>query len=337
MNKLKLTILFLFMSLAASAQRLAVESLQLRSNDLDARKNPHVDLNGKPCALLKVMVVDNITKCSSGNIGDIVTEGAVKLIYITSATPSIELSFQYHFPITINFADYGFKHLEGNSTYELKIVDAQQTTTATTNQHVSSGQNSNGDLNISIAEANLIAKTAFDAKDYSKALKYYRYGAVRNDSICQLMIGVMYLLGKGVTKDNTEAMKWLLKSANQGYASAQFNIGVMYNNGLGVEQDYSEAYKWYLKAAEQGHYVAQYNLGAFLYKGQGVAQNYKEAFNWWLKAANSGDSESQYNVGSLYERGEGVEKNIDNAVSWYKKGAGKGNTNCKNALKRLGY
>ena len=29
MNKLKLTIIFLFMSLAASAQRLAVESLQL--------------------------------------------------------------------------------------------------------------------------------------------------------------------------------------------------------------------------------------------------------------------------------------------------------------------
>ena len=128
MNKLKLTILFLFMSLAASAQRLAVESLKLRPNDLSARnaKNQRHDLNGKPCALLKVMVLDDITKCSSGNIGDIVTEGPVKLIYITSATPSIELSFQYHYPLTINFADYGYKHLEGNSTYELNLVDAQQ-------------------------------------------------------------------------------------------------------------------------------------------------------------------------------------------------------------------
>ena len=106
MNKLKLTILFLFMSLAASAQRLAVESLKLRPNDLSARnvKNQRHDLNGKPCALLKVMVMDNITKCSSGNIGDIVTEGPVKLIFITSATPSIELSFKYHYPLTINFA-----------------------------------------------------------------------------------------------------------------------------------------------------------------------------------------------------------------------------------------
>ena len=155
MNKLNLTILFFFISLAASAQRLAVESLKLRPNDLSARnvKNQRHDLNGKPCALLKVMVMDNITKCSSGNIGDIVTEGPVKLIFITSATPSIELSFQYHYPLTINFADYGYKHLEGNSTYELNIVDAQQmmmsnsqnantaqqTSTATTTQNVDSG------------------------------------------------------------------------------------------------------------------------------------------------------------------------------------------------------
>ena len=93
MDKLKLTILFLFMSLAASAQRLAVESLKLRPNDLSARnvKNQRHDLNGKPCALLKVMVLDDITKCSSGNIGDIVTEGPVKLIYITSALSLIHI------------------------------------------------------------------------------------------------------------------------------------------------------------------------------------------------------------------------------------------------------
>ena len=186
MNKLKLTILFLLMSLAASAQRLAVESLKLRPNDLSARnvKNQRHDLNGKPCALLKVMVLDNITKCSSGNIGDIVTEGPVKLIFITSATPSIELSFQYHYPLTINFADYGYKHLEGNSTYELNIVDAQQmmlgngneapqTTPLSTNQNASSSQNSSGNLNMSAEEANKIAADAYKTKDYTKAMKYY--------------------------------------------------------------------------------------------------------------------------------------------------------------------
>ena len=358
MNKLKLTILFLFLSLAASAQRLAVESLKLRPNDLSARnaKNQRHDLNGKPCALLKVMVLDDITKCSSGNIGDIVTEGPVKLIFITSATPSIELSFKYHYPLTINFADYGYKHLEGNSTYELNLVDAlqmmmgngnmaQQNTTATTTQQTSSSQNSNvsgrtshvtvtqnvdnsqnNSLSMSAKEANKIADEADEAKDYAKALKYYQYAAEKNDSHAQFRLGYIYDQGKGVTQNYAEAMKWYLKSANQGNESAQYNIGVMYDEGYGVKQDHSEANKWYQKAAEQGYASAQYNLGCNLYFGDGVTQNYTEALNWWLKAANSGDAKAQYNVGAVYQNGQGVKQDYSEALKWYTKASDQGDT-----------
>ena len=358
MNKLKLTILFLFISLAASAQRLAVESLKLRPNDLSARnaKNQRHDLNGKPCALLKVMVLDNITKCSSGNIGDIVTEGPVKLIYITSATPSIELSFQYHYPLTINFADYGYKHLEGNSTYELNLVDAlqmmmgngnmaQQNTTATTTQQTSSSQNSNvsgrtshvtvtqnvgnsqnNSLSMSAKEAYKIADEAYKAKDYAKALKYYQYAAENNDSQAQFSLGAMYDMGYGVTQNYAEAMKWYLKAANQGHVSAQNNIGVMYEKGQGVKQDHSEANKWYQKAAEQGYASAQYNLGCNLYFGKGITQNYTEAFNWLLKAANSGNADSQNNVGTMYQNGQGVKQDYSEALKWYTKASDQGDT-----------
>ena len=358
MNKLKLTILFLFMSLAASAQRLAVESLKLRPNDLSARnvKNQRHDLNGKPCALLKVMVMDDITKCSSGNIGDIVTEGPVKLIYITSATPSIELSFQYHYPLTINFADYGYKHLEGNSTYELNLVDAlqmmmgngnmaQQNTTATTTQQVSSSQNTNtaqqtapattaqnvgnnqnNSLSMSANEAYKIAADAYNAKDYDKALKYYQYAAEKNDSQAQFSLGAMYAMGNGVTQNYAEAMKWYLKAANQGNASAQNNIGVMYEKGQGVKQDCSEANKWYLKAAEQGYTPAQSNLGLNLYVGNGITQNYTEAFKWLLKAANSGGASAQYNVAGMYFIGQGVKQDYSEALKWYTKASDQGDT-----------
>ena len=353
------------MSLAASAQRLAVESLKLRPNDLSARnvKNQRHDLNGKPCALLKVMVLDDITKCSSGNIGDIVTEGPVKLIFITSATPSIELSFQYHYPLTINFADYGYKHLEGNSTYELNLIDAmqmmmgngnmvQQNTTATTTQQTSSSQNTNvsgrtshvtvtqnvgnsqnNSLSMSAKEANKIADEAYEAKDYAKALKYYKYAAEKNDNHAQFRLGYMYSMGKGVTQNNAEAVKWYLKSANQGNESAQYNIGIMYENGRGVKQDYSEANKWYLKAAEQGYASAQYNLGGNIYAGKGVTQNYTEALNWWLKAANSGVASAQYNVGVMYKNGEGVKQDYSEALKWYTKASDQGDTD---ALYNLG-
>ena len=358
MNRIKLIFLFLFMSLAAYAQRLAVESLKLRPNDLSARnvKNQRHDLNGKPCALLKVMVLDNITKCSSGNIGDIVTEGPVKLIYITSATPSIELSFQYHYPLTINFADYGYKHLEGNSTYELNLIDAlqmmmgngnmaQQNTTATTTQQVSSSQNANtaqqtapattaqnvgnnqnNSLSMSANEAYKIAADAYNAKDYDKALKYYKYAAEKNDSQAQFSLGAMYDMGNGVTQNYAEAMKWYLKAANQGNASAQNNIGVMYEKGQGVKQDCSEANKWYLKAAEQGYTPAQSNLGLNLYVGNGITQNYTEAFKWLLKAANSGGASAQYNVAGMYFFGQGVKQDYSEALKWYTKASDQGDT-----------
>ena len=358
MNRIKLIFLFLFMSLAASAQRLAVESLKLRPNDLSARnvKNQRHDLNGKPCALLKVMVLDDITKCSSGNIGDIVTEGPVKLIYITSATPSIELSFKYHYPLTINFADYGYRHLEGNSTYELNLIDAmqmmmgngnmaQQNTTATTTQQTSSSQNSNvsgrtshvtvtqnvgnnqnNSLSMSANEAYKIAADAYNAKDYDKALKYYQYAAEKNDSQAQFSLGAMYDMGNGVTQNYAEAMKWYLKAANQGNASAQNNIGVMYEKGQGVKQDCSEANKWYLKAAEQGYTPAQSNLGLNLYVGNGITQNYTEAFKWLLKAANSGGASAQYNVAGMYFIGQGVKQDYSEALKWYTKASDQGDT-----------
>ena len=365
MNRIKLIFLFLFMSLAASAQRLAVESLKLRPNDLSARnvKNQRHDLNGKPCALLKVMVLDNITKCSSGNIGDIVTEGPVKLIYITSATPSIELSFQYHYPLTINFADYGYKHLEGNSTYELNLIDAmqmmmgngnmaQQNTTATTTQQTSSSQNTNvsrrtsrvtttqnvgnsqnNSLSMTVKEANKIADEAYKAKDYAKALKYYQYAAEKNDNHAQFRLGYMYDMGYGVTQNYAEAVKWYLKAANQGNVSAQYNIGIMYEKGYGVKQDCSEANKWYQKAAEQGNTSAQYSLGVNYYFGKGITQNYTEAFNWLLKAAESGDADSQNNVGVMYKNGQGVKQDYSEALKWYTKASEQGSTD---ALYNLG-
>ena len=365
MNRIKLIFLFLFMSLAASAQRLAVESLKLRPNDLSARnvKNQRHDLNGKPCALLKVMVLDDITKCSSGNIGDIVTEGPVKLIFITSATPSIELSFKYHYPLTINFADYGYKHLEGNSTYELNLVDAlqmmmgngnmaQQNTTATTTQQTSSSQNSNvsgrtshvtvtqnvdnsqnNSLSMSAKEAYKIADEAYKAKDYAKALKYYQYAAEKNDSQAQFSLGYMYNNGKGVKQDHSEANKWYQKAAEQGNVFAQYNIGCMYANGNGVKQDYSEANKWFQKAAEQGNTSAQYSLGVNYYFGKGITQNYTEAFNWLLKAAESGDADSQNNVGVMYKNGQGVKQDYSEALKWYTKASDQGDTD---ALYNLG-
>ena len=336
MNKLKLTILFLFMSLAASAQRLAVESLKLRPNDLSARnvKNQRHDLNGKPCALLKVMVLDNITKCSSGNIGDIVTEGPVKLIYITSATPSIELSFQYHYPLTINFADYGYKHLEGNSTYELNLIDALQMmigngkkVEGSASQGNNVQPNANNTTNVGgepavndVAEMVKIADDAYKTKDYSKAMKWYLEAAGKGNAHAQCQIGNMYNSAKGVTADYSTALKWFLKSANQGNTEAQRHIGDLYLAGRGVTHNYSTALQWYNKAVANGDVHALCDIG-LMYRCRGKNS---EAMKWLLKAAEQGDTNAMYHIGDMYESGSGVKKDPSVAIQWFLKAAEQG-------------
>ena len=312
MRHLLFIIVFLSSILTAGAQELRVKSFTPLPMDLTARKQQRLDLNGKPCAMLKIMVMDDITDCNKSNIGDIATSGVMKLVYLPSVVRSVTLNFKYHYPLTITFADYGVTKLEGCATYELRLVDAlqmmmengnaaQQTASATTTQNASSSQNSNSDLGMSAEEANKIADEAYEAKDYAKAMKYYLYAAEKNNDVAQCQIGTMYRNGEGVTQDNSIAMKWYLKSAEQGNVLAQFGLGSMYYLGQGVPKDYAEAFKWYHKAAEQG----------------------KDSAMW--------------TVALCYENGTGVEKNIDKAVYWYKKGAEKGDADCKEALKRLGY
>ena len=365
MRHLLFIIVFLSNILTTGAQELRVKSFTPLPMDLTARKQQRLDLNGKPCAMLKIMVMDDITDCNKSNIGDIATSGVMKLVYLPSVVRSVTLNFKYHYPLTITFADYGVTKLEGSATYELRLVDAlqmmmengnaaqqtatvttttipnvgnshsantaQQTAPVTTTQNVSSSQNNS--LSMSAKEASKIADEAYNAKDYAKALKYYKYAAEKNDNHAQFRLGYMYDMAKGVTQNYTEAMKWYLKAANQGQVSAQYNIGVMYETGHGLKQDCSEANKWYLKAAEQGLVQAQYNLGCNLYFGNGITQNYTDAFNWLLKAANSGDANAQYNVGVMYERGRGVKQDYSEALKWYTKASDQGYTS---ALYNLG-
>ena len=358
-------IVFLSSILTAGAQELRVKSFTPLPMDLTARKQQRLDLNGKPCAMLKIMVMDDITDCNKSNIGDIATSGVMKLVYLPSVVRSVTLNFKYHYPLTITFADYGVTKLEGSATYELRLVDAlqmmmengnaaqqtasvttttipnvgnsqnantaQQTAPVTTTQNVSSSQNNS--LSMSAKEAYKIADEADEAKDYAKALKYYQYAAEKNDSHAQYRLGYMYAHGESVTQNYAEAMKWYLKAAEQENANAQSNLGLMYEKGQGVKQDYSEANKWYQKAAEQGNTSAQFNLGLSLYFGKGITQNYTEAFNWLLKAANSGDAASQNNVGTMYQNGQGVKQDYSEALKWYTKASEQGHTS---ALYNLG-
>ena len=125
---MKHTIITLTLLLCATfsfAQELKVKSFIHNDMNLEARVGGgRTDLNGKQCALIKVMVRDNILKCKGGNIGDIITEGVVKKIFVSPTTKFLEFEFQYNFPLKVTFADYGIKSLAEGGTYTITLVDA---------------------------------------------------------------------------------------------------------------------------------------------------------------------------------------------------------------------
>ena len=125
MKPFLITLTFLLSTFISMAQELKVKSFIHNEMNLEARVGGgRTDLNGRQCALIKVVIRDNILKCRGGNIGDIVTEGVVKRIFVTPSTRFLEFEFQYNFPLKVTFADYGFNTLEEGCTYTLTLVDA---------------------------------------------------------------------------------------------------------------------------------------------------------------------------------------------------------------------
>jgi TPR repeat protein len=59
-----------------------------------------------------------------------------------------------------------------------------------------------------------------DSADFASTLARAEKGDAKN----QLILGLSYSLGKGVTQDHAEAASWSRKAAEQGYTRAQASL-----------------------------------------------------------------------------------------------------------------
>lgn len=121
------------------------------------------------------------------------------------------------------------------------------------------------------------AMTAYQAHNYTEAVRRFALLAKLGDAKAQSQLGFMYGDGQGVARDYAEAVKWYRASAEQGNANAQYNLGVMYENGRGVPLDYGKAIKWYQLAAAQGDASSVNNLKFMFANGQGTLRVLDEA------------------------------------------------------------
>jgi TPR repeat protein len=119
-------------------------------------------------------------------------------------------------------------------------------------------------------------------KGFGDPLKSLKIAAERGYFSAQLIIGILYLIGKGVTKDETEAFQWFLKAAENGSVEAQVYVSHLYEAGRGIKRDHSEFLKWQLKADELNKHVSQEFIGLFCKGGIEVIEDVNDAFVQFL-------------------------------------------------------
>jgi TPR repeat protein len=132
--------------------------------------------------------------------------------------------------------------------------------------------------------------SAYNARNYTLALREIAPLARAGNPDAQHLLGLMYYMGRGVARDYKQAFAWHLKAAEQGKADAQYVVGAMYYTGNAVPQDQKHAVTWFRKAAEQGHGEAQHALGLmYRYHVAGVPGDPVIAYMLWNLAAAGGN------------------------------------------------
>src|SRR5690348_2794148 len=94
------------------------------------------------------------------------------------------------------------------------------------------------------------AKQAYEQNDYAAALKELKPLSEQGNADAQVLLGKMYLMGKGVSKDPETGLRWFRAAAEQGHSDGEFMLGAMY---LLPHSDIPQGLKWVRLAAEQGN------------------------------------------------------------------------------------
>jgi TPR repeat protein len=145
--------------------------------------------------------------------------------------------------------------------------------------------------------------TAYNAKNYSRALKEVTPLARAGHADAQHLLGLMYYMGRGVARDYKQALTWHRKAADQGKADAQYVVGAMYYTGNAVAADPKAAVSWFRRAAEKGHAEAQHALGLmYCYHAAGLPQDNVLAYMLWNLAASGGNANASQHRADIAKR-----------------------------------
>lgn len=355
MKHFLLLAMIMLAALCASAQEMRVLSMRMESMDLTAATHQRLDLNGVPCAVVKVQMPEGAA-FEGSIIKPVEYRTGEYWVYMPANSKALRVKHGSAKPLQVSFADHGVPPLQSKTTYVLDV--AMPAAQAATQQKVEI-RFSPADA-IVLIDGQIVNTSGGIATDMLAADRDYSYTVTSRGYIAQQ--GTFHLHPAVPTRLNIElspdpstrpqaapaqpvpqrSESEIKAEANKEYdnrnyaramelykqisndTGVQNRIGYMYRHGQGVGQSDSEAANWYRKSAEQGFSAAQCNLGYLYQYGKGVSMNYTEAVNWYRKAAEQGYASAQCNLGYMYETGKGVGQNLSEAVNWYRKAAEQG-------------
>lgn len=153
---------FLFLlisSVSISAQEFKVESMTIAEGDLSAATSQRLDLNGSPCALVKVQVPLRDVVFEGNVIGEPLYRGGEYWVYMTPNSKFLNVKHETVSPTLIEFSELDVAPLEAKTTYLLRL-----------SRPILSGFTSDKEAYKKLA---LQARESFAGKNFSKARELY--------------------------------------------------------------------------------------------------------------------------------------------------------------------
>ncbi|WP_104707555.1 tetratricopeptide repeat protein [Helicobacter ailurogastricus] len=177
---------------------------------------------------------------------------------------------------------------------------------------------------------------AYQHKDYTMALQYFREGCSKNYGAC-FYLWVMLMHGQGTTRNirtamdlwnrelssaDTDHTDYLLKVAQTGIADAYFILAfnILDKSDSGADK----ALEYCQRAVDMGSSSGYVCLGMIYRDGAGVPRSYQKALEYYQKAANMGDAMGNNSLAEMYEKGVGVQQDKEMAMQYYQRACNTG-------------
>ncbi|WP_289299889.1 hypothetical protein [Xylanibacter muris] len=285
-----IVLLSLLLAINTSAQELTVLECRPTADPMLVSMQ-RTDANNDICSLVRVLLpVDGVTL--EGNIvGDVSFNGSEYRVYLTQGTKFLQISCPGHYPLRIDFRNYGIKSLDSKRIYELKLKSQiVQQQLAVTTTAVATDNSINGheyvDLGLSVkwATCNVGASSPEDSGNY------YAWGEITTKT--------------EYTKANSETLYKNMDdiSGNPQYDAARVNWGGTWR--LPTKAEFKElsnkcTWKWIKQDGKKGYRVTGPNGNSIFLPAAGrrFESSFKEVGvegNYWSSTPRDSDAINVY-------------------------------------------